>query len=129
VDEIRAERVICLTATATPRVAQDICDAFKIDPAAGLFRTTTYRPNLRLLAESGRTKTELYPRLYTFLKQNPGPSIIYVTLQKHTEQLATRLQAEGFKARAFHAGMDTAEKTRLQDEFMRSDNLIMVATM
>jgi superfamily II DNA helicase RecQ len=110
-------------------VAKDICDAFHIDPVAGLFRTTTFRPNLRLLAKSGRTKTELYPRLYSFLKNNPGPSIVYVTLQKHTEELATRLRDEGFNARAFHAGMDTETKTQLQDEFMKSNNMVMVATM
>lgn len=42
-DEIQAERVICLTATATARVADDVCKAFQID-AAGVFRTTPYRP-------------------------------------------------------------------------------------
>lgn len=42
VQEIQAERVVCLTATATPKVAQDICNAFGIDES-GLFRTTTYR--------------------------------------------------------------------------------------
>lgn len=117
-----------MTATATPRVAEDICNAFKI-PLDGLFRTTTYRSNLHLLAESGKTKELLYPRLYSFLKKNPGPTIVYVTLQKHTELLANRLKAQGFKARAFHAGMDQKVKSQLQDEFMRSSNLIMVATI
>ena len=43
VDEIKAERVICLTATATAKVAEDVCKAFQIDEA-GVFRTTPYRP-------------------------------------------------------------------------------------
>lgn len=43
VSEIHAERVVCLTATATPHVAQDICDAFGVDKS-GLFKTTVYRP-------------------------------------------------------------------------------------
>lgn len=120
--------MVCLTATATPRVARDICSAFDIDEA-GLFRTSTYRPNLRLLAESARTKQELYPRLFTFLKQNPGPTILYVTLQKQTEALADDLRHQGFKARAFHAGLDTAVKTSIQNEFMLSDTLIIVATI
>ena len=50
VQEIRAERVICLTATATPTVAEDICRAFDIEKG-GLFRTAMYRPNLRLLVK------------------------------------------------------------------------------
>ncbi|TAQ91468.1 hypothetical protein B7494_g163 [Chlorociboria aeruginascens] len=128
VSEIKAERVICLTATATPRVAQDVCDAFGIEEA-GLFRTSSYRSNLQLLAESAKTKQELYPRLFTFLRSNPGSTIVYVTLQKQTEELAKELRAQGFKARAFHAGMDTKDKMQLQDEFMTSNTLIMVATI
>ncbi|KAH8674468.1 ATP-dependent DNA helicase-like protein recQ [Tricladium varicosporioides] len=126
--EIEAERVICLTATATPKVARDICQAFDIDEA-GLFRTSTYRSNLKLIAESGKTKKALRPRLFEFLKANLGPTIIYVTLQKHTEELAATLRANGFKARAFHAGMETSVKMKLQDEFMRVNDLIMVATI
>lgn len=129
VKEINAERVICLTATATPRVANDICKAFDIDPEEGLFRTSTYRGNLHLLAESAQTKDEIYPNMKKFLQVNKGATIIYVTLQKHTEELATKLNRDGFKAKAFHAGMDTATKTNLQDEFMRRDDLIIVATI
>ncbi|KAL3422799.1 RecQ family ATP-dependent DNA helicase [Phlyctema vagabunda] len=128
VDEIRAERVVCLTATATPRVAKDICDAFGIDND-GLFRTSTYRPNLKLLAESAPTKQALYPKLFAFLRKNRGASIVYVTLQKQTEQLAKDLCGQGFKAKPFHAGMDTVTKTKLQDEFMTRDDLIIVATI
>lgn len=128
VKEIRAERVICLTATATPRVAKDICKAFDI-PEEGLFRTSTYRPNLHLIAESAQTKNEIYPRLFKFLKENKGASIIYVTLQKHTEELATKLNSQGFHAKSFHAGMETKVKTHLQEEFMKRDDLIIVATI
>jgi hypothetical protein len=71
----------------------------------------------------------LKPRLFEFLKKNPGPSIIYVTLQKHTEELAIDLRRQGFKANAFHAGMDTSVKTELQDKFMREKNLVIVATI
>jgi len=120
--------VVCLTATAAPRVAQDICKAFDIDEA-GLFRTSTYRPNLHLLAESGKTKAELNPRLCKFLKENPGPSIVYVTLQKQTEELALMLTRNGFKAKSFHAGMDAPSKARIQEDFMRRNDLIIVATI
>lgn len=134
-----------MTATATPRVATDICKAFDIDEKAGLFRTSTFRPNLQLLAESGLTKKELYPRLFKFLKENPGPTIVYVTLQKHTEDLAMKLNREGFVAKPFHAGMLSQDhahvyllilvgmatdlKAQIQDDFLRSDKLIIVATI
>lgn len=64
-----------------------------------------------------------------FLKGNKGASIVYVTLQKHTEELAADLRRQGFKARAFHAGMETPVKMQLQDEFMRCEDLIIVATI
>ncbi|KAF4621574.1 hypothetical protein G7Y89_g14511 [Cudoniella acicularis] len=126
--EIQAERVVCLTATATPRVAKDICRTFGINDD-GLFRTSTYRSNLKLVAESSKMKKDLYPRLFSFLKAHPGPTIVYVTLQKQTEDLAAKLRSKGFKARAFHAGMETPVKMELQDEFMRVNDLIMVATI
>lgn len=126
--EICADRVICLTATATPQVAQDVCNAFDI-PEAGLFRTATYRSNLRLLAESYRTKRDSYPKLRAFLNEHPGPSIIYVTLQKQAKDLAEQLSNHGFEARHFHAGLENTEKMKRQDEFMASDNIIMVATI
>jgi superfamily II DNA helicase RecQ len=110
-------------------VATDICKAFNIDEKDGLFRTSTYRSNLKLLAETGATKEELAPRLYAFLRANPGPSIVYVTLQKQTEELAADLRRNGFKANSFHAGMDPSVKTSVQEEFMRVNNLVIVATI
>ena len=95
----------------------------------GLFRTSAYRSNLRLLAESAERKQDLYPKLFKFLRSNPGPSIVYVTLQKQAELLASDLREHGFKAKSFHAGKQTAEKTKIQDEFMASDDLVIVATI
>lgn len=126
--EIQAERVICLTATATPAVAKDVCKAFDI-PESGLFRTSTYRSNLRLHAQSYNTKKESFPKLQAFLKAHPGPSIIYVTLQKQSEDLAEQLRSQGFKARHFHAGMKPADKTSCQESFMASNDMIVVATI
>lgn len=123
--EIAAERVICLTATATPNVARDVCNAFSMADDS-LFRTSTYRSNLRLLAESFQTKEDSYPHLISFLKAHPGPTIIYVTLQKQTESLADKLRKSGFKSRPFHAGMEVREKTICQDVFMGSADLVCI---
>lgn len=127
--EIQAERVICLTATATPKVAEDVCKAFDIPPEEGVFRTPTYRDNLHLHARSFLTKEESYPELIKFLNEHPGPTIVYVTLQKHAEQLADRLRRSKLRSRHFHAGMAPDEKVACQDEFMASKNMIICATI
>lgn len=127
--EIQAERVICLTATATPKVTEDICKAFDIPPKEGVFKTPTYRDNLRLQARSFLTKEESYPELLQFLILHPGPTIVYVTLQKHAEQLSDRLKKGGVRARHFHAGMSAEDKAACQDEFMSSKNMVICATI
>lgn len=126
--EIKAERVVCLTATATPRVVDDICDAFEVDKC-NVFRTSPYRPNLQLLAEPTDTKQDKYPKLFKFLREHPGPTLVYATLQKQVESLADDLVDQGFKAVAFHAGMKTEVKTDIQERFMKSKIPIVVATI
>ena len=128
VSEIKAERVVCLTATATPKVAEDICDGFGV-AKDGLFRTATFRPNLHLKCQVSASKDDKYPLLFSFLRAHQGATIIYVTLQKQSEALAEGLKKQGFHAKAFHAGMDTAEKAVIQDEFMKSNGLIICATI
>ncbi|KAI1387130.1 ATP-dependent DNA helicase [Hypoxylon trugodes] len=128
VDEIQARNVVCLTATATPRVADDIAAAFNIKKT-NVFRTSPYRPNLQLLAESVKTKQDKYPRMFEFLREHPGPSLVYVTLHKQAEMLAADLGGEGFDAVAFHAGLKTEVKTRIQDDFMAGKVRIVVATI
>jgi hypothetical protein len=126
--EAQVERVACLTATATSKVAQDICDAFNVPPE-GLFSTTVYRKNLRLLAQSSTRETDDIGNLVTYLKKNPGPTIVYVTIQKGAETLADQLRKHGFPAKAYHAGLSTDIKTRTQDEFLASKKMIVVATI
>ncbi|KAH8673331.1 P-loop containing nucleoside triphosphate hydrolase protein [Xylariales sp. PMI_506] len=128
VQEIKAERVICLTATATPRVVDDICKAFQIDQA-GVFRTSPYRPNLELNAMAVQTKHDKYELLFQFLKEHRGSTLVYVTLQQQAESLATDLRNQGFSAKAFHAGMQSATKAQIQEDFMAGKIPIIVATI
>lgn len=107
---------------------QDICKAFDI-PEDGLFRTSTYRSNLKLRAQSYQTKKESYPQLITALKSFPGSTIIYVTTQKQTEELAEQLRKQRLRAQSFHAGMKPEEKIKVQEEFMASNDLIICATI
>ncbi|KAK4196746.1 P-loop containing nucleoside triphosphate hydrolase protein [Triangularia verruculosa] len=149
VDEIKAERVICLTATATPKVAEDICKAFSIKPAC-VFRTTPYRPNLELQAKTvckeydGDISVSLgimlgfhaksegdkrFEELFKFLRANPGPTLVYVAMQQQCEIHAKVLGEQGFKAAPFHAGLKTEHKQQVQDDFMSGKVDIVCATI
>ncbi|GAB0134981.1 mRNA splicing protein prp28 [Epichloe bromicola] len=127
-EEIKAERVVCLTATATQKVAEHICNAFSIQPE-GVFRTSTYRSNLNLYAQAASTKQKKYPLIFQFLKDNPGPTLVYVALQQQAVQFAADLRDQGFDAEAFHAGLPVETKTILQDKFLANDVRIIVATI
>jgi RecQ family ATP-dependent DNA helicase len=128
VKEIQAERVLCLTATATAEVAYDICKAFNIDEE-GLFRTTTYRSNLRLLVQSFAYGTEKISALEEFLRKNKGPSIVYVQTHEQTESVCANLKTSGFNVHGYHAGMANDARTRVQDKFMTSKDIVTVATI
>ncbi|KAI3328758.1 ATP-dependent DNA helicase recQ [Ustulina deusta] len=126
--EVKAERVICLTATATPRVAEDIRNAFSIKEC-NMFRTSPYRPNLQLHAEAVKVRDDKLPRLLEFLKNHDGPTLVYVTLRRQAEDLAYYLSSLGHSAACFHAGLSTERKTLTQEAFMAGSIRIVVATI
>ena len=125
---LRVERVLALTATATPSVVADICAGFGI-PRECAVLTGFYRPNLNLWTTTtpaqGRDAL-LLDRLRT---RAPGPTIVYVTLQKTAQRVATMLEQQSFPARAYHAGMETEQRTDVQEWWMASDRNIVVATI
>ncbi|KAI7087367.1 hypothetical protein KC356_g4204 [Hortaea werneckii] len=126
--ETQAERVVCLTATATPVVADDICKQFGVS-TDGLFRTPTFRPNLKLMAESFTHEDYKYAALVNFLRSHKGATIVYNTTQKDCEKLARNLRDAGFDAEHFHASVERQKKIDTQESFMASDSKIIVATI
>jgi ATP-dependent DNA helicase RecQ len=127
-EQCRAERVLTLTATATEQVLADICRFFHIEPRCAV-RTGFYRPNLTLLATPS-TPRERETLLVERLRQRePGPGIVYVTLQRTAEELAARLGDAGFSARPYHAGMEDAARAEIQDWFLAARQGIVVATI
>jgi ATP-dependent DNA helicase RecQ len=125
---IGAERILALTATATPPVLDDICRVFAIAPECAV-RTGFYRPNLQLLT-TPVAKSRRDEALTTLLAQRaPGPTIVYVTLQKTAEALADTLAAAGWPARPYHAGMEDDARAAVQEWFMASERAIVVATI
>ncbi len=123
-----AERILALTATATPQVLDDICRGFTIAPECAV-RTGFYRPNLTLLNTSARRSERDAALLGRLGERERGPTIVYVTLQKTSEEVAARLSAAGFAADAYHAGMEKQDRARVQDAFLASDRAIVVATI
>jgi ATP-dependent DNA helicase RecQ len=126
--DLDVERVLALTATATPEVSADIQRAFSID-ADDLVHTGFYRPNLRLhITPCARGERDAL--LLSRLRERPaGPAIVYVTLQKTAENVAAFLAENDFDASAYHAGMKTEERTAVQNTFMASKTGIIVATI
>ena len=85
--ELSADRVLALTATATPDVLTDIRDAFNIEPDDAI-RTTFHRPNLHLRS-SIISSSDQYETLLARLRERPrGSTLVYVTLQRTAEEIA-----------------------------------------
>jgi ATP-dependent DNA helicase RecQ len=127
-----AERTLALTATATPQVLDDVCRGFDIAPECAV-RTGFHRENLILrftpVQDAGRDAL-----LRERLESGPsgasqGPTIVYVTQQKTAEDVASALMRAGLPALPYHAGLEDAERTRVQDWFLESADAIVVATI
>jgi ATP-dependent DNA helicase RecQ len=126
--ELGAERVLALTATATPAVVDDIRAGFGIAEADAIV-TGFYRRNLTLLttpAPAADRDQMLIDRLRT---RPPGSTIVYVTLQRTAYRIASLLAAAGLPARAYHAGMATEERDAVQEWWAGSPRNIVVATI
>ncbi len=126
--DLGAQRVLALTATATPAVLDDIRREFAIAPEDAV-QTEFYRSNLTLrftLCEQSTRDAKLIKRI----KQGPPASaLVYVTLQKTAELVAGKLVKAGVEARPYHAGLDDETRRNTQDWFMQSDSGVVVATI
>src|SRR5438034_6729297 len=126
--DLRVERVLALTATATPAVVRDVCAGFGIPPEAAVV-TGFYRPNLELRTAAMRDADRDAALLAALRTRPPGSTIVYVTHQRSAEEIAARLAAAGLPARAYHAGMDDPDRTAVQDWWAASDRGVVVATI
>lgn len=125
---LSADRILALTATATPPVLDDICEAFAIEPDDAV-RTPFFRPNLHL-ASTITTETEREDCLLQRIQERPkGPTLVYVSLQKTAEAVAETLAEAGLPARAYHAGMKPEERAAIQQWFLDSTEGIVAATI
>jgi ATP-dependent DNA helicase RecQ len=126
--ELNIPQTLLLTATATPKVIQDMGSKFGILPD-NVILTGFYRPNLHL-GVKGLKSNEKIDYLCHWLQPRLNHSgIIYVTLQQTAEQVAAQLTARGIAAKAYHAGMTSDVRQSIQHEFMSGGQGIIVATI
>jgi ATP-dependent DNA helicase RecQ len=119
--------VICLTATATEKVQEDILKTLGIQEA-NRFKASFNRANL-FYEVRPKTK-EVEKDIIRFVKQREGKSgIIYCLSRKKVEEIAQILQVNGIKAVPYHAGLDAKTRVRHQDMFLMEDCDVVVATI
>ncbi|TXD52847.1 RecQ family ATP-dependent DNA helicase [Polaribacter sp. IC063] len=119
--------VICLTATATEKVQEDILKTLGITDA-NRFKASFNRANL-FYEVRPKTK-EVDKDIIRFVKQREGKSgIIYCLSRKKVEEVAQILQVNGIKAVPYHAGLDAKTRVRHQDMFLMEDCDVVVATI
>ncbi|KIA99787.1 ATP-dependent DNA helicase RecQ [Flavobacterium sp. KMS] len=119
--------IIGLTATATPKVQEDILKNLDMSDA-NTFKASFNRPNLYYEV---RTKTKnIESDIIRFIKQHKGKSgIIYCLSRKKVEAIAEVLQVNGISAVPYHAGLDAKTRAKHQDMFLMEDVDVVVATI
>ena len=129
-DQINKEvPVIALTATATPKVQSDIVKNLGLREP-NIFISSFNRPNLHYEVQPKINKDQAVKSIVKFISQNMGKSgIIYTLNRKTTEELAEMLMANGIKAVAYHAGLDSKLRARRQDQFLNEEVQVIVATI
>ncbi|SMC96489.1 DNA helicase RecQ [Pedobacter africanus] len=118
--------IIALTATATPKVQQDIIKNLGMSDAT-LFKSSFNRPNLFYEI---RPKRDVLKEIIRYIKYNTGKSgIIYCLSRKKVEEVAESLNLNGIKALPYHAGLEPKVRAETQDKFLMEDVEVIVATI
>ena len=120
-------KIIALTATATPKVQDDIIKNLKINNSK-VFKSSFNRPNLFYEVRGKSKTTDL--DLIKFIKSKSNQSgIIYCLSRKNTEELSELLNINGIKSLPYHAGLEKKIREENQDKFLKDDCNIIVATI
>ncbi|HRD58712.1 MAG TPA: DNA helicase RecQ [Ferruginibacter sp.] len=121
--------VIALTATATPKVQNDIVKNLGLREP-NVFISSFNRPNLSYEIQPKINVDQTNKSIVRFIQQHKGKSgIIYTLNRKTTEELAAMLNANGISAVAYHAGLDAKLRAKRQDQFLNEDVHVIVATI
>lgn len=125
-DKIAPMPVIALTATATPKVQEDIQKNLGMTDAK-VFKSSFNRPNLFYEV---RPKVDVEKEIIRFIKARPHQSgIIYCLSRKKVEELSELLRVNGISSAPYHAGLDAKTRARNQDAFLMEEVDVIVATI
>ena len=116
--------VLALTASATPVVADDICNRLQMRNPNRL-RLSFARPNISYVVREGENKIQ---QLIHIAERVPGCAIVYVRSRKRTQEISQELQQAGFTATFYHAGLSAEDKNERQRRWSEGEIRIMVAT-
>ncbi|MGJ7032031.1 RecQ family ATP-dependent DNA helicase [Niabella hirudinis] len=126
-EELPGIPVMALTASATPKVQEDICE--KLSPEGNniftVFRQSFERPNLSYSVFNVASRIR---KITEVLENVPGSAIIYCKTRKHTKELSELLLMEGIAADYYNAGLPAEERTRRQQDWIRSKTRVIVCT-
>jgi len=126
IEEITDVPIIALTATATPKVQQDIQKNLGMTDTK-VFLDSFNRPNLYYEV---KPKKDVVREIIKFVKARPGKSgIVYCLSRKKVEEVAESLKVNGISALPYHAGMDAGMRSRHQDAFLNGNTDVIVATI
>lgn len=118
--------VVALTATADKVTRKDILSQLNIENSQ-VFISSFDRPNLSLTVVPARDRIQ---KIVQFIEKHKSQcGIVYCLSRKSTEELAEKLQNAGYKSKHYHAGMDIAYRSQVQDEFIKDDIQIICATI
>lgn len=116
------------TATATPEVKADIIKRLSLNNPQTFVRGFD-RPNLRFFTRAWLSDYARDQEIVRLIQALKGPGIVYCGTRDKTEELAYFLQAQDIKALPYHAGMDSEERTQVQEQFMQDKVPIITATI
>ncbi|MDM1546315.1 DNA helicase RecQ [Empedobacter falsenii] len=126
INKIGDAPIIALTATATPKVQEDIQKTLGMQ-SAKVFKDSFNRTNLFYEI---RPKVDQDKQIIKFIKQNDGKSgVIYCLSRKKVEEITQLLQVNGINAIPYHAGLDAKTRSKHQDMFLMEDASVVVATI
>ena len=126
IEQIGKVPIIALTATATPKVQQDIQKNLGMT-SANLYKSSFNRSNLYY---DIRPKTNAIKEIIKYIKGQQGKSgIVYCLSRKKVDELAETLRVNGLKALPYHAGLEAKERAKTQDLFLMEDIDVIVATI
>ncbi|ANH83607.1 recombinase RecQ [Niabella ginsenosidivorans] len=126
-EELPGVPVIALTASATPKVQEDIC--LKLSPEGEnrfkIFRQSFERPNLSYSVIKTGSRIQ---KITEILKKITGTAIIYCKTRKHTKEIKDLLLMEGFSADYYNAGLTAEERSRKQQDWIQNRTRVIVCT-